>query len=116
VLFGALFAVGIIVIFKSAVSIIAIGIASIIFGIAINYPLHFLAHYQHLNNARQTLHELINPLLIGNITTVGAFLSLLFISSPAMHDLGLFSAFLLVGTIFFVIVFLPHLLRKRMKK
>jgi 1-acyl-sn-glycerol-3-phosphate acyltransferase len=108
VLFGALFAVGIIVIFKSEVSIIALGIASIIFGIAINYPLHFLAHNQHVNNVKQTLKEIANPLLIGNITTVGAFLSLLFISSGAMRDLGLFSSLLLVGTIGFVLVFLPQ--------
>ncbi|MDR2683959.1 MAG: MMPL family transporter, partial [Prevotellaceae bacterium] len=106
--FGALFSLGVIVLFKSAVSIIAIGIASIIFGIAINYPLHFLAHFRHNPNIRQTLKEIVNPLLIGNITTVGAFLSLLFISSGAMKDLGLFSAFLLIGTMLFVLIFLPQ--------
>jgi 1-acyl-sn-glycerol-3-phosphate acyltransferase len=111
--FGALFSLGIIAFIKPAVSIIAIGTASIIFGIAINYPLHFLAHFRHNSNIRQTIKEIVNPLLIGNITTVGAFLSLLFISSPAMHDLGMFSALLLVGTIVFVLVFLPHLLSCR---
>ena len=108
--FGALFSLGAIVFFKSTVSIIAIGIASIIFGIAINYPLHFLVHFKHTGQRLQTIKELINPLLIGNITTVGAFLSLLLISSEAMHDLGLFSALLLVGTIIFVLIFLPHTL------
>ena len=108
--FGALFSLGAIVFFKSTVSIIAIGIASIIFGIAINYPLHFLVHFKHTGQRLQTIKELINPLLIGNITTVGAFLSLLLISSEAMHDLGLFSALLLVGTIMFVLIFLPHTL------
>jgi predicted RND superfamily exporter protein len=110
VAFGALFSLGVIVLFKDTVSIIAIGIASIIFGIAINYPLHFLAHNQHAKDTKQTIKEIVNPLLIGNITTVGAFLSLLFISSPAMHDLGLFSSFLLAGTIVFVLIFLPHFL------
>ena len=109
IIFGALFSLGVIVLFKSTVSVIAIGIASIIFGIAINYPLHFLAHFQHNLNIKQTIKEIVNPLLIGNITTVGAFLSLLFISSDAMKDLGLFSSFLLVGTIIFVLIFLPHL-------
>jgi 1-acyl-sn-glycerol-3-phosphate acyltransferase len=110
VLFGALFSFGVIVLFKDTVSIIAIGIASIIFGIAINYPLHFLAHNQHIKDTKRSLREIVNPLLIGNITTVGAFLSLLFISSDAMKDLGLFSSFLLIGTIFFVLVFLPQFL------
>jgi len=62
---------------------------------------------------RNTIKEIVNPLLIGNITTVGAFLSLLFISSDAMRDLGLFASFLLVGTIVFVLVFLPHFLSHR---
>ncbi|GHU68533.1 glycerol acyltransferase [Bacteroidia bacterium] len=113
VVFGALFSLGVIVFFKSTVSIIAVGIASIIFGIAINYPLHFLAHFRHNSNVKLTIKEIVNPLLIGNITTVGAFLALLFISSPAMHDLGLFSSFLLVGTIVFVLIFLPQFLTTR---
>jgi 1-acyl-sn-glycerol-3-phosphate acyltransferase len=112
VLFGALIALGAIVLFKDTVSIIAIGIASIIIGIAINYPLHFLAHYKQEKNKEQTIREIITPLLIGNITTVSAFLSLLFISSDAMNDLGLFASLLLIGTILFVLVFLPHFLKK----
>jgi 1-acyl-sn-glycerol-3-phosphate acyltransferase len=108
VVFGALFALGAIVLFKSTVSIIAVGIASIIVGIAINYPLHFLAHQLHTADVKRTLKEVINPLLTGNITTIGAFLSLLFISSDAMRDLGLFASLLLVGTMLFVLVFLPH--------
>ena len=110
IVFGALFSLGVIVLFKSTVSVIAIGVASIIFGIAINYPLHFLAHFKHNPNMKQTIKEIVNPLLIGNITTVGAFLSLLFISSDAMKDLGLFSSFLLIGTIVFVLIFLPQFL------
>ncbi len=112
VLFGMLFALGMIALLKETVSIIAIGIASIILGIAINYPLHFLAHYKHGGNRKQTLKEIVNPLLIGNITTVGAFLSLLFISSDAMKDLGFFASLLLIGTILFVLLFLPHFLGK----
>ena len=108
VIFGALFSLGVIVLFKSTVSIVALGISSIIFGIAINYPLHFLAYFAHTPNIKQTIKVIVNPLLIGNITTVGAFLSLLFISSDAMKDLGLFSSFLLLGTIGFVLVFLPQ--------
>lgn len=108
--FGALFSLGVIALLKSTVSIIAIGIASVIIGIAINYPLYFLAHFKYNQNVIQTIKEIVTPLLIGNITTVGAFLSLLFISSDAMKDLGMVSAFLLVGTIVFVLIILPHFL------
>jgi 1-acyl-sn-glycerol-3-phosphate acyltransferase len=110
--FGALFALGIIALVKNPVSVIAIGVASIILGIAINYPIHFLSHFKRTDDKTQILKDIVNPLLIGNITTVGAFLSLLFISSDAMKDLGLFSALLLAGTILFVLIFLPHLTGK----
>lgn len=113
--FGGLFALGIISWIKNPVSLIAVGMASIIFGIAINYPIHFLSHFKRTNDKRQILKDIVNPLLIGNITTVGAFLSLLFISSDAMKDLGLFAALLLVGTILFVLIFLPHLMGKEFK-
>ena len=110
--FGTLFALGFLSLIKNPVSVIAIGVASIILGIAINYPIHFLSHFKRTDDKEQILNDIVNPLLIGNITTVGAFLSLLFISSDAMKDLGLFSALLLAGTILFVLIFLPHLTGK----
>jgi len=115
VLFGWLFALGALAIFKDSISAIAVGISSIFVGIAINYPLHFIDHLRHQKNRKQALKEIIPPLLIGNITTVGAFLSLIFINSSAMGDLGLFASLLLVGTILFVLLFLPHLIKKNTK-
>ncbi|GHV10422.1 glycerol acyltransferase [Bacteroidia bacterium] len=112
VLFGWLFALGLLAVFTDSISAIAIGISSIFVGIAINYPLHFIDHLQHQKNRKQALKEIIPPLLIGNITTVGAFLGLVFLNSSAMRDLGLFGSLLLVGTILFVLVFLPHLIKR----
>lgn len=112
IIFGALFGLAFMALFKDNVSIIAIGAGSIIVGLAFNYPLHFLAHYQQGYSKEQTIQDIIDPLVTGNLTTVGSFLSLIFISSDAMKDLGLFSAMLLVGTILFVLIFLPHLFKK----
>lgn len=110
-LFGIIFSLGICGLCNDTVSIIAIGMGSIIIGIAANYPLHFIDHrYQGYDNKR-TILDISKPLTIGNITTVGAFFSLLFISSPAMHDLGLFASMILIGTILFVLIYLPHILR-----
>ncbi len=113
-IFGGLFGMAFVSIFKDSVSIIAIGIGSIIVGIATNYPLHFLAHYQQGYSKEQTIRDIIDPLVTGNLTTVGAFLSLIFIHSNAMKDLGLFASFLLIGTILFVLIFLPHLFKKKL--
>lgn len=112
ILFGALAALALLALFKNEISIIAVGVGSIIVGIAANYPLHFLSHLQENKSAPKTLKDLSMPLIVGNITTVGAFLSLLFINSTAMKDMGLFSALLLVGTIAFVLIFLPHFCKK----
>jgi 1-acyl-sn-glycerol-3-phosphate acyltransferase len=109
ILAGALFALGIIACFKSSVSLIVLGIGSMIIGIAVNYPLHYVDHLKYQPDKRKALAEQVNPLLVGNITTVGAFLSLLLLKAEALHDFGFIGAMMLVGTILFVLVFLPVL-------
>ena len=111
VFWGWLFALGGMALVHDSVSMIVIGISSIIIGIAVNYPLHLVSHVQHQPNLRQALHEITTPLLVGNVTTVGAFLALVPLKSIALRDLGLFASFLLIGTILFVLVWLPHLLK-----
>ena len=106
---GWLFAMGGLALVHDRVSIIVVGISSVILGIAVNYPLHFIAHLSHTPDKRKALREIVMPLLVGNITTVGAFLTLVPLQSIALRDLGLFSSFLLVGTILFVLIYLPHL-------
>uniref|UniRef100_UPI004024EDB0 MMPL family transporter n=1 Tax=Prevotella sp. TaxID=59823 RepID=UPI004024EDB0 len=108
---GWLFALGALSLVHHDVSVIVIGISSVILGIAINYPLHLVAHLSHTPDVRKALRELIAPLLVGNITTIGAFLALTPLRSVALRDLGLFASFLLLGTIVFVFVFLPHLVK-----
>ena len=93
------------------VSVIVIGISSIIVGIAVNYPLHLIAHLGHTSDVRQALQEIVKPLVVGNITTVGAFLALVPLRAAALRDLGLFSSFLLIGTILFTLIWLPQMVR-----
>lgn len=113
ILFGWLFAIGSLALFKESISIIVIGIGSVIIGIAVNYPLHYLDHLKHENNKREALKQMVPPLLIGNITTVSAFLCLVFLDADAMKDLGLFGSLMLVGTILFVLIALPVLVPTR---
>ena len=111
VLWGWLFALGGMALVHDSVSMIVIGISSIIIGIAVNYPLHLISHVQHQPDIRQALREITTPILVGNITTVGAFLALVPLKSIALRDLGLFASLLLVGTILFVLIWLPHFLK-----
>lgn len=107
---GWLFALGLLSLFHQNISLIVVGISSIIVGIAVNYPLHLIAHASHTRDTRQALSEIISPLIIGNITTVGAFCALIPLQAAALRDLGIFSALLLIGTILFVILWLPHII------
>lgn len=108
VAFGAAFSLAILYLFQGSVSAIAIGAGSVILGVAVDYSLHYLIHLKNQPDPRIALKDITNPMLTGNITTVGAFFSLLFISAAAMRDLGLFAAFSLIGTILFVLCIMPH--------
>ena len=111
--FGWLFAVGGIALIRDSMSIIVIGVASVIIGIAVNYPLHFMDGLKSGVSPRQNLKEMVEPLLIGNITTIAAFLCLVWLDAVAMQDLGLFGSLMLAGTIIFVLVFLPVFTKAR---
>ena len=108
VAFGWIFALGAVAIVHQSISIIIIGIASIIIGIAVNYPLHFMDILKEGKPVREVLREMVQPLLVGNITTVAAFLCLLWLDAAAMRDFGLFGGLMLMGTILFVLIFLPQ--------
>ena len=108
---GWLFALGTIALLRDGISLIVIGIGSVIIGIAVNYPLHFVGHLKEETDMRELLKEMVPPLLVGNITTVSAFLCLVLLDARAMQDLGLFGSLTLIGTILFVLVCLPVFVR-----
>ena len=113
--FGWLFAIAGMSLLRDSISIIVIGIGSVIIGIAVNYPLHYLDHLSETGDGSQTLRDMVPPLLIGNVTTVSAFLCLLWLDAAALRDLGLFGALMLVGTILFVLVVMPVFLRREVR-
>lgn len=113
ILFGALFSLAGLYLVRGGVSIIVLGIGSVLVGIVANYPLHFLDEYKEVSDRREALREMVLPLFIGNLTTVAAFFCLLWLDARAMQDLGLFASLMLIGTILFVLIFLPQFMRKR---
>lgn len=109
VIIGALFSVAMVQLIQGELSTIAIGAGSIILGIAINYSIHFYTHLKHTGSTELVVKDLANPMTIGSITTIGAFLSLLFVDSHALQDFGLFAAFVLIGSVLMTLIVLPHL-------
>ncbi len=116
VVFGVLFSLSIIYLIQGSISLIAVGSGSIIFGLAFSYAIHFISHLEHCSNIREVIKELVFPLTIGSITTIGAFAGLLFTSSQLLQDFGLFSSLSLVGTTIFTLVFLPQLVQASSEK
>ncbi len=111
VIFGALFALGIIWLTgQHTVSAIAIGAGAAVLGVALSYSIHVISHANHTSDPRRIIRELAYPLTVGSFTTIGAFLGLLFTGSQLLRDLGLFAALTLVGTTLFCLIFLPHFL------
>ncbi|GEP96450.1 trifunctional MMPL family transporter/lysophospholipid acyltransferase/class I SAM-dependent methyltransferase [Chitinophaga cymbidii] len=110
VVFGALFSLAIVYLFKGGISVIALGAGCVVLGIAVNYSLHVFNHYRHLPDIRQVIKDLAMPMTVGSFTTVGGFLCLQFVKSPMLRDVGLFAAFSLVGAALFSLIVLPHLI------
>ena len=108
--FGWLVGMSVLRLITPTISAVVLGIGSVLIGIAVNYPLHLLVHQRYTTSVRQTLDEVLSPLVVGNITTVGAFLTLIPLQATALRDLGIFAASMLVGTILFCIFVLPHLM------
>lgn len=116
VVFGALFSLAVIWLIQGTISAIAIGAGSIIFGIAISYSIHFVLHSAHSVSMQELISEIAQPMTVGSLSTVGAFLSLLFIRAEAMRDFGLFAALSLIGAILFVMIFMPHLVGSKARE
>lgn len=108
--FGWLTGMAVLRLVTPTVSAIVLGIGSVLIGIAVNYPLHLLVHQRYTTSIRQTLEQVVSPLVIGNITTVGAFLALVPLQATAMRHLGIFASSMLIGTILFCVFILPHLM------
>ncbi len=116
VVFGMIFSLAMLFLFKGIVSAIAVAAGAAVLGVAINYSLHFFTHYKHVRDVKETISDLTVPMLIGCTTTVGAFFGLVFTKSEALHDFGQFAAFSLIGALLFSIFVLPQLLKFSFRK
>ena len=111
VLYGSIFSMACMYWIKGYMSLMAMGLGAIILGVAISYCLHVLIHFYYVGDVEKMLRDESTPVVLGCITTVGAFMGLLFTESDLLRDFGLFATLALLGNTFFVLVFLPHFLK-----
>ena len=108
IVYGAFFALTGIYLIQGTMSLMALGIGAIILGVGLSYCLHVLTHHKYVNDPVQVLKDQAIPIFFACLTTVGAFMGLLFTQSALLRDFGLFASLALVGTAAFCLIFTPH--------
>lgn len=110
ILYGTIFALACMYWIKGGMSLMALGVGAVILGVALSYCLHIIVHQRFVGDIEQMLTDEALPVCLGCLTTIGAFLGLMFTESELLKDFGLFATFALLGSTFFSLVFLPHFL------
>jgi 1-acyl-sn-glycerol-3-phosphate acyltransferase len=113
-IFGGIVSLALLFIIKGTVSFIALGIGAVLLGLIVDYALYIINRYCETGSIEAVLREMSQTILLCALTSIGAFFCLLFLDSSVLYDLGLFAAFSLVGAAVFALVFLPHLLGKKL--
>ena len=108
VIYGTFFGLACMYWLKGSMSLMAMGIGAIVMGVALSYCLHVLTHYKYVSDPILVLKDQSTPVILGCLTTIGAFLGLLFTESDLLKDFGWFASFAMVGTTLFALIFLPH--------
>jgi predicted RND superfamily exporter protein len=106
--YGAFFALTGIYLIQGKMSLMALGIGAVILGVGLSYCLHVLTHFKYLNDPIRVIRDQTIPIVLACMTTIGAFLGLLFTQSALLRDFGLFASLALVGTAAFCLIFMPH--------
>ncbi|MDR0395086.1 MAG: MMPL family transporter [Tannerella sp.] len=109
VVYGAFFALSCMFRLQGTMSLMALGIGAIVLGVALSYCLHVITHFKYLVDPVYVLRDQVKPVILGSLTTIGAFMGLLFTQSSLLRDFGLFASLAMVGTTVACLIFLPHI-------
>jgi 1-acyl-sn-glycerol-3-phosphate acyltransferase len=109
-IFGGLVALAVIFLLQGKVSVISLSIGTVIMAITVDYALHITTHYKHKHSIITTIKDVSFPIIVCGFATAFEFLTLVFVSSESLHELGILAAISVVTAAFFTMVVLPHIL------
>ena len=109
-IFGGLVALAVIYLLQAKISIISLSIGTVILAITVDYALHITTHYKHRHNIITTIKDVSFPIIVCGFATAFEFLSLVFVSSESLHELGILAAISVITASFFTMVVMPHIL------
>ncbi len=108
--FGALVSLAFLYLVVGKVSVIALGVGSVLLGITLDFSLHLFTHFRSKSSIEKTIKDIATPIITSSLTTGCAFLCLLLVRSNALNQLGLFAAVSVVAAALFALLILPQLL------
>jgi 1-acyl-sn-glycerol-3-phosphate acyltransferase len=109
-IFGGIMALAVLFLVQGKISVISLSIGTVIMAITVDYALHITTHYKHKHSVIQTIKDVSFPIIVCGFATAFEFLTLVFVSSESLHELGILAAISVVTAAFFTMVVLPHIL------
>lgn len=116
VLLGAALGLAALVFLKESISVISLGVGAVLLGVTVDFSLHIFTHFRAEGDVKKTIQDIATPTLMSSLTTSSAFLCLLYMSSEAMRDLGIFAAIAVLVSAISALLILPHFLPKTSSK
>lgn len=108
--FGGLLAMAVLFLIQGKVSVISLSIGTVILAITVDYALHITTHFKHRHSVIETIKDVSFPIIVCGFATAFEFLTLVFVSSESLHELGILAAISVVTAAFFTMVVMPHIL------
>lgn len=112
VVFGATVALSYFAFFNPQISVLSLAIGSVLLGISVDFSLHILTHHKHTGSPSHTLRDISEPVMMCGLTTITAFLCLLFISSPVLQNLGIFASISIFASAIGALILIPQFIKK----
>jgi uncharacterized protein len=108
-IFGFALALFLVSLTNSAISIMAVGMASILLGVTDDYGIYILCYGRESGSAKQAANLIRHPLFMAVATTVIAFAALMFSRITILRQLGEMATYAIIGSALFALYFLPLL-------
>ncbi len=108
--FGGLVALAVLYLIQGKISVISLSIGTVILAITVDYALHITTHFKHKHSIIDTIKDVSFPIIVCGFATAFEFLTLIFVSSESLHELGILAAVSVVTAAFFTMVVIPHIL------
>ncbi|OFX30692.1 MAG: hypothetical protein A2X08_07600 [Bacteroidetes bacterium GWA2_32_17] len=97
----------------SAISVITLSMAPIILAITVDYSLHIISHQKHKKDIVATIKDVAFPIMVCGIATAFEFISLFFVSSKVLQELGIFASISVFVSAVLTLIILPQFIDKK---